>query len=448
MKHEHLSSRRHFLKLSTGLAALGLTGLGLGLGGARSARAVVSDYKALVCIYLFGGNDGNNLIVPMDNTRYSAYQACRGGLALSGNELLPPITDGGGNPYGLHYGLAELNPLYNAGDMAVVLNTGMLQKPLNKALYQAGGSDVPTNLFSHSDQTVQVQTGLPAANGTGWGGRLLDGFGGSDSLAAVSLSSPALFLQGGQVSGNVIPPGTDLGLYGLSLWPESAADARKQGFFQMLTVDGGNPVRQSANKAFSDGLLLAETLQSGGNLLPLSVTFPGTAIGHQLKEVARLARLRASIGPGRQVFFCSLDGFDHHSSQDWAQWNLLNQLSQALDAFYQAIGEAGLANQVTSFTQSEFGRSFQPSGSGSDHGWGNHQIVLGGAVQGGIYGTLPTPVLGGPDDTGTRGVWIPTISTSQFGATLGRWFGANEAELAAAFPNLIHFPTRNLGFMG
>lgn len=442
MNHQHLTSRRRFLQLGAGLA-LGLSGLGLH----RPARAAqLNDYKALVCVYLYGGNDGNNVIVPMDSARYSAYQNLRGVLALSGSKLLPPITDANGNPYALHYGLTELNSIYAEGSLAFVLNTGMLQRPLTRAEVLQG-QGLPTNLFSHSDQTMQAQTGLPTVNGTGWGGRLLDGFDTPDSLAAISLSSPALFLQGFDAGGNVIPPGTDLSLSGMSFWPQSSADVRRQALNNILLQDGGNLMRQAANKALADGLKLSDALKSGGKLTPLTTVFPGTSLGNQLKEAMRLIRLRAQQGPGRQVFFCSLDGFDLHSSQDWNHWYLLSTLSQALAAFYDATQEAGLADQVTSFTQSEFGRTLQPSGSGSDHAWGSHHLVLGGAVQGGIYGQIPTLALAGPDDANNRGVWIPKISTAQFGATLGRWFGATDAELALAFPNLDQFSSHDIGFM-
>lgn len=453
MAHSHgkTPTRRHFLKLSAQLAALGLTATGAGFGRSLSlfaaearSTADLTDYKALVCIYLFGGNDGNNMIVPLDTARLSAYESLRGDLALSANEMLSPVADASGNPWAMHYGLNELRPLYESGQLAFVLNVGQLATPLTRAQYLAGQA-APTNLFSHSDQTVQAQTGLPTPNGSGWGGRLLDCFGTSDSLAAVSVSQPALFLQGFTAGGNVIPPGADLRLSGMNFWPSHEAQSRRQAVNAMLTLDGGNPVRAAANNALADGLQLADTLGNspGGGTL----TFPGTNIGNQLREVTRLIKVRSAMGPGRQVFFVSLDGFDMHSSQDWTHWYLLNQLSQALHAFHNAVGDAGLTEQVTTFTQSEFGRTLQPSGSGSDHAWGNHQIVLGGAVKGGIYGSLPTLALGGPDDANDRGVWIPTISTSQFGATLGKWFGATDPNLAWAFPNLTAFPTSDVGFM-
>jgi len=450
--HQQLPNpnRRSFLKMGAGAACLGVSGFGLGLGGLlpSTARASqVNDYKALVCVYLAGGNDGNNMIVPVDAARYNAYQNIRGGLALTGNKLLPPISDGNGNPYALHYGLPELNALYNSGQLAVLLNTGMLQKPLTRSQYLQG-LNAPSNLFSHSDQAVQMQTGQPTANGTGWGGRLLDSLGGNmDNLAAVSVSSPALLLQGSTVSGNVIVPGNNLSLSGMNLWPDSATLARRKAIDDLLTLNGGSLIRQIANQTMADGLNLADALKSNANLPALNTAFPGTSIGNQLKEITRLIRLRSQLGPGRQVFFCTLGGFDTHSSQDWQHWSLLSQLSQALAAFYQATQEIGLAEQVTAFTESEFGRSLQSNGGGTDHAWGNHQFVLGGAVQGGIYGQMPIFALNGPDDANGRGVWIPKIATAQVGATLGRWFGASDAELAVAFPNLAAFASSDVGFM-
>lgn len=453
MSHSHKKSsdRRNFLKLSAKLAALGVTTMGLGttrklLAAEAPTSGNLTDYKALVCVYLFGGNDGNNMIVPLDG-RYATYQQLRANIALPPNQLLSPITDGVGNQYGLHYGMPELNTLYNNGQLAFVLNMGQLDQPLTRTEYLAG-QNTPTNLFSHTDQTVQAQTGTSTPNGSGWGGRLLDCCGVNDTLAAISMSTPALFLNGLNVSGNVIPPGTGLNLSGMSFWPQSEATVRRQAVDQLLATDGGNKIRQVANTQMADGLQLANALQgaSGGGD---GLSFPGTALGNQLKEVARLIKLRSAQGPGRQVFFCSMDGFDLHSGQDWNHWYLLSTLSQALNAFNTAIQNApnNIADKVTLFTQSEFGRSLQPSGTGSDHAWGSHQMVMGGAVKGGIYGQIPTLALGGPDDANSRGVWIPKISTGQFGATLGKWFGASDVDLLTAFPNLNKFAQTDLGFM-
>lgn len=448
--HTHKPARRHFLKLSTRLATLGLTGMGFGPGRSwfvpDAAAAPVTDYKALVCVYLFGGNDGNNTIVPVDTTRYTQYQTLRAGLTLSGTELLAPIADGAGNPYALHYGLTHINTLYTQGRVAFVLNTGQLERPLTRAEYQSGLL-APSNLFSHSDQTLQAQTATSNSTIGGWGGRLLDVFGVTDTLGAVSVSSPAPFLQSGGGAPNVIPPGASLNLSGMNIYPSSAATARRAAVNAMLALDGGHPLRTAANDSFADGLQLADTLNAAGTVSNITTVFPGSGLGNQLREVVKLIRLRSQIGPGRQVFFCSMGGFDTHTSQDYNHWALLSELSAALGAFYAATVEVGLSSQVTAFTQSEFGRTLQPNGSGTDHAWGGHQIVLGGAVRGGIYGQMPEFALGGPDDANNRGVWIPKISTSQFGATLGKWFGASPGELGVAFPNLSLFPAADVGFM-
>lgn len=447
--HTHKPARRQFLKLSTRLATLGLTGMGF--GPARSwfvsdaSAAPVSDYKALVCIYLFGGNDCNNLIVPVDTTPYTQYQTLRAGLTLSGTELLPAFAHGG-SQFALHYGLPQVNALYGQGKVAFVLNTGQLERPLTRAQYQSGVL-APSNLFSHSDQTLQAQTATSNSTIGGWGGRLLDVFGVTDTLGAVSVSSPAAFLQSGGGAPNVIPPGASLNLSGMNIYPSSAATARRSAVDAMLALDGGHPLRTAANDSFADGLQLADTLNSSGTVGNLATVFPGSGLGNQLREVVKLIRLRSQIGPGRQVFFCSMGGFDTHTSQDYNHWALLSELSAALGAFYAATVEVGLSSQVTAFTQSEFGRTLQPNGTGTDHAWGGHQMIVGGAVRGGVYGQMPEFALGGPDDANNRGVWIPKISTSQFGATLGRWFGASPGELAVAFPNLSLFPTADVGFM-
>lgn len=450
--HTHTPARRHFLKLSARLATLGLTGLGFGPSRSwfvseAEAAAVLTDYKALVCVFLFGGNDGNNMVIPVDTAQFTAYTSLRAGVALTPGRLLPAIADGADNQYALNNNLGELNAGFGGGKLAIVLNTGSLERPLTRAEYQSGLL-APSNLFSHSDQSLQAQTASSQNLTTGgWGGRLLDVFGVSDPLGAVSVSSAAMFLQSGGGAPNVIPPGANLGLSGMSISPTSAADARKAAVAAMLAMDGGNPLRTAANDSFADGLQLAQVLQ--GTSTTINTVFPGNSLGTQLREVAKLIKMRSQIGPGRQVFFCSMGGYDTHTSQDGNHSNLLRELSSAMGAFYLATEEIGMVNNVTAFTQSDFGRTFQPNGTGTDHAWGNQQFVLGGAVRGGIYGRQPVLALGGPDDSGNRGAWIPTISTSQFGATLGKWFGATPGELAATFPTLANFRgVTDVGFMG
>lgn len=419
------------------------------------AQNNAADYKALVCIFLFGGNDGNNMVVPMSTPEFDAYRAIRGGLALpdSSAKLLSVSNSVDGKPLGINDGLKAIQPLWGQNRLAFVANMGNLVRPTTRAEYLANAAPVPTNLFSHSDQTAQAQSGFPGTGGgTGWAGRIADAAnplnGAATFPASVSMSGPALFCTGSVVQSASLVPESDLSLYGMELWPATAGQARVAALQELLTFDSGMAMVQAANQVRKDALNLNAMLKDTGTSPPLATVFPGTSLGNQLKQVAKLIQLRATTGMKRQVFFCGLGGFDTHGSQGWTHWNLLTQLGEALQAFYQSTVDLGVANQVTSFTLSEFGRSLQPSGSGSDHGWGNHQLVLGGAVQGGrMYGAFPQFALSGPDDSGNRGVWIPATSHDQFGGTLGTWFGLSPAQLATVFPNLANFPQANLGFV-
>lgn len=412
------------------------------------------DYKALVCIFLMGGNDGHNVIVPLNGPDHAAFRAVRGSLALpDGNTQLLPVTARNGMPYGLNSGLAAIHPLWAQEKLAVVANLGMLVRPTTRAQYLNATVGLPSNLFSHSDQVMQMQAGDPnGSGGTGWAGRIADATralnGSATFPPAISVAGSALFCSGNVVQSTSLLPGFDLSADGLTAWPASAAAAKVLGLQQMLTFDSGLSMVQAANHVRKDALELNGMLRSLNGAGNVSTVFPGTSIGQQLKQVAQVIRLRGSTGMNRQVFFCALGGFDTHSAQSWAQWDLLRQVSEGMAAFYQATLEMGIADRVTTFTASEFGRTLQPSGSGSDHGWGNHQIILGGAVRGGdVYGTFPTLALGGPDDSGSRGVLIPTTSLDQFGGTLARWFGVTPEAMPTVFPNLVNFATHDLGFV-
>jgi len=418
------------------------------------AQAGAGDYKALVCVFLFGGNDGNNMIVPSSQNEWNAYRAIRGSLALPDNSAkLLPVEGADGKPYGLNDGLTGIHPLWAQGKLAAVANVGNLVRPTTRAQYIAKAGPVPTNLFSHSDQTAQAQSGFPnSGGGTGWAGRIADAAhpmnGAATFPASVSMSGPSLFCTGGVVQSASLIPNFDLGLYGMDLWPSTAAQARKAALQELLTFDSGMAMVQAANRVRQDAETLSAMLKNAGTSPPLATAFPGTSLGRQLQQVARIIQLRNVTGMKRQVFFCSIGGFDTHGSQAWMHWDLLRQVGEALSAFYASTVDLGVAGQVTSFTSSEFGRSMQPSGSGSDHGWGNNQLVLGGAVTGGrVYGSFPAFILGGPDDSGNRGAWIPTTSNDQFGATLGRWFGLSDLQLATVFPNLSNFSQVSLGFV-
>ncbi len=446
------TSRRGFLRLATGTLAplAGLSRLGMMNAYAQQAN----DYKALVCIFLFGGNDGHNVIVPQTQSQLNLYKAARGSLALpDGHAKLLPVTAMAGAPYGLNDGLAAIHPLWAQQKLACVANVGNIVQPTSRQQYQSVAVPLPTNLFSHSDQTVQVQTNTPSGSGgTGWAGRVADFMAPSNAgtvfPASISMAGQQIFCTGNAVQSASLLPGYDMSPAGMNLWPASAGAARMQSLQEILTMDSGLAVVQAANKVRQDALTLSAILKSAAGGPQLTTVFPGGGLGNQLKQVAQIMNMRNTLGLKRQVFFCSLGGFDTHGSQSWQQWDLLKQLSAAMNAFYLATVEMGIPNQVTSFVESEFGRTLQPSGTGTDHGWGSHFLVLGGAVKGGdVYGTFPDLSLGGPNDSGARGALLPSTSLDQYGATMARWFGVPDASLNTVFPNLANFQTRDLGFL-
>ena len=439
---QHLLSRRDVLK------RLGATALLARFGWMNAfAQSNPPDYKALVCVFLVGGNDGHNTIIPLTQADYNLYKNGRGTLALpDGNGPVVPVQDyTNGTPYGLNPGLSALAPLWgnggSTGKLAVLANVGMLVKPVTRTQYQSNTVPLPTNLFSHSDQMQQMQAAIPSSSaGTGWGARAADmitGLNGSSAFpAAISCAGPALFCIGNVVRSASLLPSFDLDPSGMNLWPASASAARLNGLQQVLQFDSGMTLVQAANKVRKDALDL-NALMKGGSAT-INSPFPGGSLSDQLKQVAKLIKLRDVTGMKRQVFFCMLGGFDTHGSQSWQHWDLLRQVSEAMSAFYTCTEqELQIPNNVTSFTLSDFGRTLQPSGTGCDHGWGNHHLILGGAVQGGrIHGTFPTLALGGDDDSGTRGALIPTTSVEQYAATLAKWLGVSDTDLPTIFQNL------------
>ncbi len=444
-------TRRGVIRLGTAsVATLTLRRFGLMPALAQSGP----NYRALVCVFLFGGNDSNNTVIPLDDASYKAYQAARGLLAVP-TSAMAQVTSVSGAPYGFHTLLSELASLFSSKELAVVANVGSLVQPLTKAQYQAQQGQIPFNLFSHLDQQQQWQTSVAQGNSpTGWAGRL------ADYLAAQKTNSGSFpaFLS---VAGNVlegagastqpiaIAPGQSLELAGFN--SSAASQARLTALTALLTTDNGVSLVQAANQMMSMSLEDAKSLASAlAQATPLQTQFPKTTLGSQLQQVAQIIQVQSQLGMSRQIFFCSLQGFDTHTGELGTLNTLYPQVSQALAAFYDATQELGMAESVTTFTESDFNRTFQPtSGGGSDHAWGGHHLVLGGAVQGGqIYGQFPAFELGGPDDTDVRGRWIPTTSIDQYGATLASWFGVPTSALPTIFPNLVNFGTANLGFLG
>jgi uncharacterized protein (DUF1501 family) len=445
-------SRRKFVRIGAAtVGTLALRPFGL---IPRLAAQSTSDYKALVCVFLFGGNDSNNLIVPMDSTSFNAYTSIRGSLALS-SSALAPVSTVSGAPYGFHGKAPEIASLFSSKELAVVANAGVLVQPLTKSQYQSQQGDIPNNLFSHSDQQSAWQSSIAQGHSpTGWAGRI------ADYVAAQNMNSsefPTFFSVAGNALEGVgaatqpvaLNPGQSLSLAGFN--STAPSQARLNAVSSLLTTESGLSLVQAANDtlahSLSDASALASALAKG---TALKTIFPISSIGAQLKQVAQIIQVQQYLGMRRQIFFVSLGGFDTHTNELATHNNLYPQLSPALASFYNATQELGMAQNVTTFTESDFNRTFQDSGAdGSDHAWGGHHLVMGGAVRGGqIFGRFPTFQLGGPDDADTRGRWIPTTSIDQYGATLASWFGLPAGALAAVFPNLANFPTANLGFLG
>lgn len=471
-------SRRQWLRRSGGLLAGALGAATVGQLALGTQPAYAADYKALVCVFLYGGCDGLNAVVPTD-ARYAQYAGVRGALALPASSLVGL----NGSAYGLHPSLAALQPFWNDSTLAPVFNLGPLFKPLTKDEYRAqpdGSELVPDALFSHSDQQVEWETATSdAMTRTGWGGRAsavlntanpVISLGGSGRFGVEALRSP-LVLPG---------PGAYFGAYGIGPgdigWEPNrlkreAIDAL---YAQSQPLVLGTAYQNQQTNAFQMSARLADIVgsvpgdansspQIDAAFAPLIVNGQVTThLGQQLYQVAKLVRANAQVQGNRQVFFAQQGGYDTHSGQvadnDSTQGlhaNLLRELGDALAAFQRAMNNLGMAQMVTAFTQSDFGRTFAPNSSGgTDHAWGNNHLVLGGAVKGGqTYGSYPTLVLGGQDDVGVddwelQGRWIPTSSVDQYAGTMLGWFGASSAQIDTILPNLANFGSqRSLGFL-
>lgn len=434
-----MRSRREFLKMCGALS------------GAAYAQQPASDFKALVCVFLFGGNDGANMVVPMESAEYASYSTSRATLALRQSDLA--AVQAQGRAYGFHGRLAPLKDLYLQKRMAVLANTGMLVRPVTRDELRARTAALPRNLYSHSDQTQQWQSSNPlGAAGTGWGGRALDTLRGSEVPLlppAISVAGNSLFLAG-QSTFPANLSGNNFGLEGVneSSRPEKA---RLDALQAILALDSGATLISASSGVLATGMKNAQEVRrviSGA--APIRSVFPNSGLGNQLKQIAQILSVRGELGASRQVYFCSMGGFDSHSDLIPSHDNRMLELGPALAAFYRATEDLGIASKVTTFTASEFGRTLNASSTnGSDHGWGSHHLILGGDVRGGeAYGRFPSYALSGPDDSSDRGTWIPTTSLDQYGATLARWFGVSNGDLGQVFPSLANFPEPNLGILG
>jgi len=398
-------------------------------------------YKALVCVFLFGGNDGNNTLVPTD-ARWSDYQRARPNLAIARDALLP-LSFANASGYGLHPAMAGVQALVNAGHASWVANIGPLIQPTTKADAQARRVPLPYNLYSHTDQQGATQSALaegPARHG--WGGRLLERASSAGSAnrgySAISLSGGNLWQAGDQsLSPYRVSPG---GRFGFDFYRPGATDPLSAAVASLLTETRSDPFEQTWLNVLGRSIENQRVLAAAVNGSSITTAFPDSGLGQQLRMAARLIGAQAQLGLSRQCFFASLGGFDTHGDDQLQRQNeLLGELSDAIAAFHAALVELGRSDQVGLFTASDFGRNLPSNGAGTDHAWGNHQLVMGGGLPGRrLYGRFPSLLLGGADDLG-QGVWLPTTATEQLGVELARWFGADAATTAAVFPHAAAF---------
>ena len=461
MNHITNSSRRRFLQqmgTMASLAPLASTFNFLSLSQKAAAADTPSDYKAMVCIFLFGGSDSFNCVIPRDPSGYGTYALARRDLAIGQNQLLS-LTDSAhvdplGRSFGLNPAMASLYPLFESErKLAVTLNSGTLMAPITKQQFFDGTMPHPPSLESHADQQFQTQTAgiFSQDNGfTGWHGRLADLFGtangGAANFANISLNGYNVIQSGVQT----LPFVVNSGSFNLSLSKYVGSD------MQTRLLNGVQSLLTSSPHAFASAYGNTKGLALSGNAalaqahkgVAAPSGFPLTDLGGQLQSIAQIMSVAPALGIHRQTFFCALGGFDTHANQNLSQPMLLGQLSDAMAAFYRYTQATGLANNVTAFTASDFGRTFAMNESlGTDHAWGGIQFVLGGAVQGGFYGTMPDQTLNGPDDMSAQGRFIPTTAVDQIASTLALWFGVSPADLNSVTPRIGNFPTYNLGFM-
>ncbi|MGK0184789.1 MAG: hypothetical protein ACI9R3_000563 [Verrucomicrobiales bacterium] len=471
-------SRRDFLRQGA-CASLGLTGLVSMLTqlrvmtGAMAQETTVDElgYRALVCVFLSGGNDCNNMIVPVSQTDYDQYAAVRGSLALPKDDLLAlaPKTYSDGVDYGLHPGLTGVKSLFDQEKVAILANVGTLVAPTTREQYLTGSVEVPAQLFSHSDQSVQWQSSVSDKPfTTGWGGRVADLLHTLNENAEVSMS----ISLGGTNSYQV---GTETTQYAVDTegsisfqgygnnysnalnedgtFKSTNAGKRLKAFLDIMNLEPANLMQQAfagkVNRAYENDRLLTAALAD----VNIATPFPDSNAADQLKMVAQLIAAHDKLSQQRQIFFVEVKGYDTHADQVAAHGDLMTELSEALKAFYDATVEIGEDKNVTAFTSSDFGRTYTPNSgaetAGADHAWGSHAFIMGGAVKGGdIYGKFPELVVDGPDDVnGDRGRWIPSTSVDEYSATLAKWIGVSDSNMDAVFPNISRFNNRDLGFL-
>jgi len=457
-------------------------------GSAASQSA--PDYRALVCVFLFGGNDANNMLMATDSDSWGRYFRARNTgqdpIALMPVGTAPvavgqtsavtgrvsalnrpeawggvlPITPARAQPipagtnatsrtFGLHPHMAPVQNLFNQGRLALVANVGTLVAPITKAQYNARTVPVPANLFSHNDQQSTWQAGNPEGATSGWGGRMGDVFAADNAastFACISTGGTSVFVSGRATAQYQLNSTGPVGITGLSgsLFGSAAASQALRTLATAAT--GPSLLEQEHGKLVGRSISATNTVTAALAAAPaLAAAFPTTGLGNQLKMVARMLSARGSLGVRRQVFFVTLGGFDTHDDMLVNHPALMTQLADALAAFDAAMTGLGIQDRVTTFTASDFGRTLSSNGDGSDHGWGSHHVVMGGAVRGRrIHGTSPVPANGGPDDVG-QGRYLPTTSVDQLGATLATWFGVSASNLPLVMPGIVRYTVKDIG---
>lgn len=475
-KHHHSPSRRSFVGSMLTLAGSSALPFTLNLAAMSNAAAqTAGDYKAIVCLFFSGGNDHFNMVLPTDADSWKEYQRVRTttdagsivlpGVGASGGVLPIAPTRNQGRSFALHPSMQAVQNLFYNGRAAIVANVGTLIQPVTLAQYKAGSAQVPPRLFSHSDQQAMWQSSKPdLAAGTGWGGRIADiiASGTSSTFTSISASGNALFLTGRQVRQYQVTHAGAQPINRLDI-PLFGASAAANPLRQIVTADSSELLSKEyaavTRRAIEAQTVLAGAMLpagAGGVPDPTPFVNPNTGatvtntLAVQLQTVARIIGARNGLGVKRQVFFVNLGGFDTHDSQRNTHADLMARVAHAVsyfDTLMASLQGTDMRKQVTLFTASDFGRSFTSNGDGTDHGWGSHHFVFGGAVKGGdIYGTMPVTGLGHDLDVG-NGALLPTTSVDQYGATLASWFGLSATQIADVFPNIGNFSTRNLGFM-
>jgi len=445
-------NRRQFLKATgAGAAAAFASYPGGAFAQGVGIAAPFSDYKALVCVFLFGGNDSYNMLVPRSNAEYAVYAASRQNLAIPQTDLLPiaPQTPDGA-AYGLHPSMGGLQGLFNSNRVALVSNMGPLVEPTTRDQYLNGATTLPPQLFSHNDQMDQWHTLKGAGvSKTGWAGRVADliqlNVAGQQMATNASLFGSSLFQSANDTIAYVLGPGGPIPFDGFG--DTTPFLEQRQAFANIIGANYDSIYERGYAEIQQRAVASADLVSNAIANAPVRNTvFPQSALGRQLQTIAQLIDVRDDLQMQRQIFFVGTGGFDSHDDQNINQPGLLGGISEALTAFYNATVEIGVADSVTSFTQSDFARTLTSNGDGTDHAWGGIQLVAGDAVNGDMYGTYPSLQIGGGNDVG-GGRLIPTTSADQYAATLAKWFGIDDVDMSSVAPNIGNFVQRDLGFM-